>query len=54
MLNRVLFAFQLAGNLGIYGSGALLIYEAKVRWKKGWAMVLLLGGVYGILEEGGP
>ncbi len=52
VLNPVLFAFQLAGNLGLYGSGTLLIYEAKVRWKKGWVTVLLLGGAYGILEEG--
>lgn len=52
ILNPVMFAFQLAANLGLYGSGVLLIYEAKVRWGKGWGTVLLLGGAYGILEEG--
>lgn len=30
----------------------MLIREAKVRWRKGWASVLLLGAAYGILEEG--
>ena len=47
-----MFLFQLLANLGLYGSGVLLIYEAKVRWEKGWATVLLLGAAYGILEEG--
>lgn len=52
VLDPPLFIFQLVANLGLYGSGALLVYEAKVRWRKGWASVLLLGGAYGILEEG--
>ncbi|MDA4125604.1 MAG: hypothetical protein OK452_00160 [Thaumarchaeota archaeon] len=52
ILNPFMFLFQLTANLGLYGSGVLLIYEAKVRWKKGWATVLLLGAAYGILEEG--
>jgi hypothetical protein len=52
ILNPVMFLFQIVANLGLYGSGALLICEAKVRWKKGWATVLLLGAAYGILEEG--
>jgi hypothetical protein len=47
-----MFLFQLAANLGLYGPGVLLIREAKVRWNKGWATVLLLGAAYGILEEG--
>ena len=51
-LNPPLFLFQLLANLGLYGPGALLIREAKVRWKKGWATVLTLGAAYGILEEG--
>ena len=42
----------LAANIGLYGSGVLLIREAMVRWKKGWASVFLLGVAYGILEEG--
>jgi hypothetical protein len=52
VFNPFLFLFQIVANLGLYGTGALLIYEAKVRWKKGWATVLLLGAAYGILEEG--
>jgi hypothetical protein len=52
VLNPGQFVFQLALNLGLYGPGVILIREAKVRWKKGWASVLLLGAAYGILEEG--
>jgi hypothetical protein len=52
ILNPFMFLFQILANLGLYGSGVLLIYEAKVRWKRGWATVLLLGAAYGILEEG--
>jgi hypothetical protein len=47
-----MFFFQVAANLGLYGPGVLLVREAKVRWEKGWASVLLLGAAYGILEEG--
>jgi hypothetical protein len=35
-----------------YGSGALLVRELTVRWKKGWPSILLLGMAYGIVEEG--
>jgi hypothetical protein len=52
ILNPPLFLFQIAANAGLYGSGALLIHEAKVRWRKGWGAVLILGLAYGILEEG--
>ena len=52
VLNLPQFVFQLLANLGLYGSGALLIHDAGSRWKKGWATVLLLGAAYGILEEG--
>lgn len=38
--------------LGLYGCGAVVIREVAVRWRKGWPSVLLLGGAYGILEEG--
>ena len=51
-LNPIMFLFGIVANLGLYGPGVLLIREAKVRWKKGWATVLLLGAAYGILEEG--
>jgi hypothetical protein len=52
VLNPPMFLFQVAANLGLYGPGVLLVREAMVRWKKGWASVLLLGAAYGILEEG--
>ena len=52
VLNPAFFVFQVALNIGLYGPGVLLIREAKLRWKKGWATVLLLGLAYGILEEG--
>ena len=52
ILNPPKFILQLAINLGLYGSGVLLIREATVRWNKGWATILLLGAAYGILEEG--
>ncbi len=52
VLNPVLFFFQLGLNLALYGPGVLLVREAMIRWKKGWASVLFLGAAYGILEEG--
>jgi len=48
----ILFLLFLALNLGLYGPGVLLVREAFVRWKPGWAGLLLLGAAYGILEEG--
>jgi hypothetical protein len=47
-----LFFLFLAANMGLYGSGVILIREAMIRWKKGWASVFLLGVAYGIVEEG--
>ncbi len=38
--------------LGMYGCGALLVWEAAARWGKGWLSVLPLGAAYGIAEEG--
>lgn len=52
VLNPAMFALQLAANLGLYGPGVLLVREAAIRWRKGWASILLLGAAYGILEEG--
>jgi hypothetical protein len=52
VLNPALFFAFLAQNIGSYGLAVLLIREAKVRWGKGWATVLLLGAAYGILNEG--
>ena len=36
----------------LYGGGALLIREARLRWNKGWPTVLALGAAYGLTEEG--
>src|SRR5438132_10761948 len=52
VLSPLAFFGQLAANLGLYGSGVILIREAMIRWKKGWASVFLLGVAYGIVEEG--
>ena len=52
VLNPLLFFLFLAANIGLYGSGVILIREAMIRWKKGWASVFLLGVAYGIVEEG--
>jgi hypothetical protein len=51
-LNPVAFLLFLGLNMGLYSTGVLLVREAVVRWKKGWASVLLLGFAYAILEEG--
>ncbi len=36
----------------LYGSGALLVREMKVRWNKGYVSMFVLGAAYGIVEEG--
>lgn len=46
------FAIGFAGIVGLYGTGALLIREFAVYFRKGWATILLLGAAYGIAEEG--
>jgi hypothetical protein len=38
--------------VGLYGCGAILVWEAIARWKKGWLSVLPFGAAYGIAEEG--
>lgn len=52
LLSPLAFAIELVSNLALYGPAALLVREAMVRWKKGWASVLLLGAAYGIVNEG--
>ncbi len=44
------FSFILLTSL--YGSGALLARELKIRWKKCYVTTFLLGAAYGIIEEG--
>jgi len=36
----------------LYGGGAILARELKIRWRKGWLSLLVLGAAYGIIEEG--
>lgn len=36
----------------LYGTGAIIIRETTIRWKKGWPTVFLLGLAYGVAEEG--
>ena len=43
-------SFPLLASL--YGSGAIIMREAKVRWHKDYRSLLLLGCAYGVLEEG--
>jgi len=38
--------------ISLYGSGAIIVRELVVRWKKGWVSLLMLGSAYGIVEEG--
>ncbi len=44
--------FALPFLTALYGSGAILIRELRVRWAKGWPTVFVLGAAYGIVEEG--
>jgi hypothetical protein len=51
-LNEYLNPFIIVIFGMLYGSGAIIIREIILRWKKGWASLLLLGMAYGIYEEG--
>jgi hypothetical protein len=51
-VNPFAFLVFLGLNLGLYGGGVLLAREAWVRWRPGWAGMLLIGSAYGLLEEG--
>jgi hypothetical protein len=46
------FLVSFALDVGLYGTGALLIREFCVVYHRGWPSVLLLGAAYGIAEEG--
>ena len=46
------FAVSFGFDIGLYGTGALLIREAAVALRKGWASILLWGAAYGVAEEG--
>ncbi len=51
-VDPIQFAVSFLFDIGLYGTGALLIREFAVRYGKGWASILLLGAAYGIVEEG--
>src|SRR5712692_9494972 len=51
-MNPVLFLMFVGLNMGLYGPGVILVREAMIRWRKGWASVFLLGFAYAIVEEG--
>ena len=51
-LNEYLNPFIIVIFGMLYGSGAILIRELILHWKKGWVSLLLLGMAYGIYEEG--
>lgn len=36
----------------LYGSGAIVVRELKIRWNKGYVSMIVLGAAYGIIEEG--
>lgn len=38
--------------VALYGSGALIVRELKVRWSKGYVSLFVLGAAYGMIEEG--
>jgi hypothetical protein len=44
--------FGLTVLTALYGGGALLAREIKIRWRKGVGSLLLLGASYGVMEEG--
>ncbi len=52
IFNPSSFFIGLLFNIALYSTGALLIREFAIKFKKGWATILLLGLAYGIMEEG--
>ena len=44
--------FSLVVLTALYGGGALLAREIKIRWRKGVGSLLLIGASYGVIEEG--
>jgi len=36
----------------LYGGGAILCRELKIKWRKGMGSLVLLGTAYGVIEEG--
>ena len=54
VLNLPQFVFQLLANLGLYGSGALLIRDAGSRWKKDGLQSSFSGRRMASLRRGWP
>ncbi len=51
-LNEYIKEFSILILGMLYGSGAILIRELVIHWRKGWFSLILLGMAYGIYEEG--
>lgn len=52
IFNPTSFFLGLAFNIALYSTGALLIRDFAIKFRKGWASILILGLAYGIMEEG--
>lgn len=52
VIDPFVFAIFLAINVAMYGPGVLLIREAMIRWRKGWASFAALAVAYAVMEEG--
>jgi len=52
VVNPTGFVVSFLLDIGLYGTGALLIREFAIAYRKGWTSILLLGAAYGIAEEG--
>ncbi|HEX3988645.1 MAG TPA: hypothetical protein VHZ30_04380 [Verrucomicrobiae bacterium] len=50
--SQYLNPFVHVANLLLYGTGTILIREARVRWRVGWLAVFILAVAYVIAEEG--
>jgi hypothetical protein len=52
VVNPLGFLVSYGFDIGLYGTGALLIREFSILLRRGWASVLVWGAAYGIAEEG--
>ncbi len=52
IFNPASFFLGLVFNVALYSTGTILIRDFAIKFRKGWATILLLGLSYGIMEEG--
>jgi len=50
--NPLQFFISLGFNVAPYTTGAIIIRDVAIKYRKGWLTILLLGAAYGIMEEG--